>query len=129
MLKLTYTENSFSLERLAQPLEEWVTNRTILALRTATTLCVDPSTASFLLPADLPYIASLERAIQREEIKEIAISVCDADYIEVSLNGTWISSGLDNDEGILVASLSDRVEFFLITIWQAAQTLASLVRE
>ena len=33
MLKLTYTENSFQLERLAQFVEDWVTARVILSLR------------------------------------------------------------------------------------------------
>jgi len=51
MLKLTYTENSFYLERLAGSLEEWVTARVMLALRAASSLWVESSTASFLLPA------------------------------------------------------------------------------
>jgi hypothetical protein len=119
MLKLTYTENGFYLERLAQPLEEWVTARVILALRAGTSLCVEPSTASFLLPAAIPQLRHLERHQEGEDA--IAISLCDAEYIEVTLNGTWMTSSSDGTEGVFVASLSYAVEFFLIKLWEETQ--------
>lgn len=124
MLKLTYTEDSFRLERLAQPLEEWLTNRVIFALRAATTLCIDPSTASFLLPADLPYLGDLANTIEEENLEGVGLSICDADYVEVSLHGTWLAADPDSEEGILVTMLSDRAEFFIYQLWQEAQTFA-----
>jgi hypothetical protein len=120
MLKLTYTENGFSLERLSQSLEEWVTTRVILALRAASSLCAEPSTASFLLPSDLPHLNHLER--MREGEDAIAISVCDAEYIEVSLQGTWMTSDSDGETGIFVTSMSYAVEFFLLKLWEESQT-------
>jgi len=120
MLKLTYTETGFFLERLAQPIEEWVKARVILALRAGTTLCVEPSTASFLLPADLPQLHHLER--QQEGEDAIALSLCDAEYIEVSLQGTWLTSDTDGAEGIFVTSMSYNVEFFLLKLWEESQT-------
>jgi hypothetical protein len=66
MLKLTYTETGFRLERLAQSLEEWVQGRVILALRVGQSLLVEPSTASFLLPVDLPGLPLLEASVQRK---------------------------------------------------------------
>jgi hypothetical protein len=120
MLKLTYTETGFFLERLAQPIEEWVKARVILALRAGTTLCVEPSTASFLLPADLPQLHHLERQQEREDA--IALSLCDAEYIEVSLQGTWLTSDTDGAEGIFVTSMSYNVEFFLLKLWEESQT-------
>jgi hypothetical protein len=119
MLKLTYTENGFYLERLAQPLEEWVTARMILALRAGTSLCVEPSTASFLLPADLPQRRHLERYGEGEEA--IVLTVCDGEYLEVSLNGTWMTSDSDGAEGIFVTSMSYAVEFFLLKLWEESQ--------
>ena len=123
MLKLTYTENGFYLERLAQPLEEWVTARVILALRAGTNLCVEPSTASFLLPVDMPQLRHLERHQEGEDA--IALSLCDAEYIEVSLKGTWMTSDIDGAEGIFVTSLNYAVEFFLIKLWEESQIRTS----
>ncbi|NEQ22384.1 MAG: hypothetical protein F6K28_24995 [Microcoleus sp. SIO2G3] len=120
MLKLTYTENGFSLERLSQSLEEWVTTRVILALRAASSLCVEPSTASFLLPSDLPQLNHLERIREGEDA--IAITICDAEYIEVSLQGTWMTSDSDGETGIFVTSMSYAVEFFLLKLWEESQT-------
>ena len=120
MLKLTYTENGFYLEHLAQPLEEWIMARVILALRAGTSFCVEPSTASFLLPSNLPQLHHLER--KREGEDAIALSVCDAEYIEVSLQGTWMTSDAEGSEGIFVTSMSYGVEFFLFKLWQESQT-------
>ena len=120
MLKLTYTENGFYMERLAQSLEDWVTARVILALRAGTNLCVESSTASFLLSADMPQLRHLER--QQEDV--IALSVCDAEYIEVSLKGTWMTSDIDGAEGVFVTSMSYAIEFFLIKLWEESQTRA-----
>lgn len=122
MLKLTYTETGFYLERLAQPLEDWVTARVILALRAGTALCVESSSASFLLPAELPQLRHLEK--YREVDDGISLSVCDAEYVEVSLEGTWMTSSVDGTEGVFVTSLSHSVEFFLLKLWEESQTRA-----
>ncbi|NET56063.1 MAG: hypothetical protein F6K47_07785 [Symploca sp. SIO2E6] len=136
MLKLTYTENSFCLELLAQPLEEWVTARVMLALRAGISLCIEPSNASFLLPVDLPQLQALERQGQTEEAmpsavleETIALCLCDADYVEVSLQGTWLSSDPDSEEGIFVTVMSHAVEFFLLKLWQEAQAMSSVISE
>src|ERR671933_1718289 len=123
MLKLTYTENGFYLEHLAQPLEEWVTARVILALRAGTRLCVEPSTASFLLPVDMPQLRHLERHQEGEDA--IALSLCDAQYVEVSLKGTWMTSDVEGAEGVFVTSLNYAVEFFLIKLWEESQLRTS----
>ena len=119
MLKLTYTENGFYLEHLAQPLEEWVTARVILALRAGTRLCVEPSTASFLLPVDLPQLRHLERHQEGEDA--IVLSVCDAEFVEVNLRGTWMTSESDGEAGVFVTSMSYNVEFFLLKLWEESQ--------
>ncbi|NEP02329.1 MAG: hypothetical protein F6K58_27505 [Symploca sp. SIO2E9] len=129
MLKLTYTENSFYLEHLTTALEEWVSSRVILALRTGTSLCVQASTASFLLPADLPQLENLETVVRREQVEAITISICDADYIEVSLQGSWLVSATDTEEGVFVSAMSYAVELFLSILWQEAQTKASALSE
>ncbi|MBD2182735.1 hypothetical protein H6S82_07055 [Planktothrix sp. FACHB-1355] len=129
MLKLTYTENGFQLERLAQFLEDWVTARVILSLRAGWHICVEPSTASFLLPADLPGVDRLEIEAQREDSEIISVCACDAEYVEIGLRGNWVSAGTEKDEGVFVVTLSDRTEFFLFKLWQESQIAASCVSE
>jgi hypothetical protein len=66
MLKLTYTETGFTLERLAQSPEQLVTLRVMLAMRVGESICIEPSTAAFLLPVDLIGISLCEEATIRE---------------------------------------------------------------
>lgn len=134
MLKLTYTENGFYLERLSNSLEEWVATRVTLSLRAGASLWVEPSMAAFLLPRDMPQLANLEKEVRQQEIEGITLSICDADYLEVSLKGTWMSSDPDGEEGVFVVSLchsscggdsGHRLEFFLWKLWQESQTYVS----
>lgn len=129
MLKLTYLETGFYLERLAQSLEEWVALRVILALRLGDFICVEPSTASFLLPIDLPRLHLLEAEVRRQEADTIALSACDAESVEVSLKGTWLASNPDSEEGVFVVALSHPIEFLMLKLWQEAQIGASVVGE
>lgn len=129
MLKLTYTENGFYLERLAGSLEEWLTARVTLALRAASSIWVEPSTASFLLPADLPQLTDLEALVLRDETETIALSICDAEYVEVSLKGTWMTSDPSGEEGVFVVNLCDRTEFFLCKLWQESQAYVSATQD
>lgn len=127
MLKLTYTETSFHLELLAQSLEEWVQGRVILSLRVGQRFLVEPTTASFLLPRELPELSFLQAAADLERNDAIAIGLCDASHVEVSLQGTWIAALEQSVEGVFVTALSDRTEFFLLTLWQQAQACTSCI--
>ena len=129
MLKLTYTETGFHLERLAQSIEEWVQGRVVLSLRVGQSLLVAPSTASFLLPTDLPGLPLLEAGVRQEAIEAITLCDCDGEYTEVSLQGTWLAADGESEEGDFVAAMSDHTEFFLFKLWQEAQAeLRSIVR-
>ncbi len=121
MLKLTYTETGFYLEYIAQSLEDWVQARVILALRVGQSLCVEPSTASFLLPADLPGVDVLRAEVKHSDREHITICVCDAEYIEVSLRGSWISSKSEDASGVFATTMSLSTEFFLHKLWLEAQ--------
>jgi hypothetical protein len=129
MLKLTYTENSFDLECLALSLEEWVAQRVILALRVGQSLCIEPSTASFLLPVDLPGVEVLRAEVKRDDREIIALCTCDAEYMEVTLQGSWLSDNSKDVVGVFVTTMSDRAEFFLHKLWQEAQFCASVMSE
>lgn len=130
MLKLTYTENSFYLECLTQSLEEWVAQRVILSLRVGQALCIEPSSASFLLPVDLPGVEVLKAEVKRDDREIIALCACDAEYMEITLRGSWLSNSSEDVVGVFVTTMSDRAEFFLQKLWQEAQeSSASVVSE
>ncbi|MBG1244213.1 alr0857 family protein [Nostoc sp. NZL] len=127
MLKLTYTESSFYLECVTLSLEEWVAQRVILALRVGQSLCIEPSTASFLLPVDLPGVEVLKAEVKRDDRGIIALCACDAEYIEVTLWGSWLLDSSKDAVGVFVTTMSDRAEFFLHKLWQEAQESSTSV--
>ncbi|MEH1812822.1 MAG: alr0857 family protein [Nostoc sp.] len=129
MLKLTYTESSFDLECVTLSLEEWVAQRVILALRVGQSLCIEPTTASFLLPVDLPGVEVLRAEVRRDDREIIALCACDAEYMEVTLRGSWLSASSKDSVGVFVITMSDRAEFFLHKLWQEAQSCASVMSE
>ena len=129
MLKLTYTESSFYLECLTLSLEEWLAQRVILALRVGQSLCIEPSTASFLLPVDLPGVEVLKAEVKRDDREIIALSTCDAEYMEVTLRGSWLLDSSKDAVGVFFTTMSDRAEFFLHKLWQEAQACASVMSE
>ncbi|WP_375471548.1 alr0857 family protein [uncultured Nostoc sp.] len=129
MLKLTYTESSFDLECVTLSLEEWVAQRVILALRVGQGLSIEPTTASFLLPVDLPGVEVLRAEVKRDDREIIALCACDAEYMEVTLRGSWLSASSKDSVGVFVTTMSNRAEFFLQKLWQEAQSCASVMSE
>jgi hypothetical protein len=125
MLKLTYTENGFYLELLTELLEEWLVSRVLVCLRAATSIYVEPSTASFLLPTDLPCLKEL-KVLTRENDEILNLIDSDRDCLEVSLQGTWLTTSEDSEEGIFVCQLSPHAELLLSQLWQAANLEASV---
>jgi hypothetical protein len=111
MLKLTYTENDFSLERLNESLQDWIENRVILALRSATNLHIESSTAAFLLSSESLHLVNLQK-VANENANENIVEICrcDGEYVEVILKGTWLTSHAESNTGIFVTVLSSSVE-------------------
>ncbi len=141
MLKLTYTERSFYLECIAQSLEEWVAQRVVFALRVGQSLYVESSTASFLLPVDLPGIDMLKAEVKPDHSEIISLCACDSEYMEVTLKGFWLSDGSEDAVGLFVTTISDRtstgealslaapIEVFLHQLWQEAQAGNSMISQ
>ena len=130
MLKLTYTENSFYLELLTQTVEEWIQARLILTLRVGQSLCVEPSTATFLLPVDLPGLAQLHAQVEQDSNREvIELYACDTEFLEVSLRGYWLSVNAQSISGGFVTTMSHSTESFLHNLWLEARKSASLAIE
>ncbi|MGB8698524.1 MAG: alr0857 family protein [Thermosynechococcaceae cyanobacterium] len=127
MLKLTYTENGFRLERLSLPLEAWIAQRVSLTLCAGQTLYIEPSQASFLLPARDSGLFRLEQILDAEHRSFIGLSIVDEDFTEVSLKGSWIAERVNAHEGIFVAAFASQVEFYLYKLWHATQAQASFL--
>ncbi|WP_404786311.1 alr0857 family protein [Altericista sp. CCNU0014] len=127
MLKLTYTETGFRLERLKISLELWVSQRVSMTLCAGQTLYFEPSKASFLLPAKDPGLFRLEQLLSAEYKPFISFSTVDDAYVEVSLKGSWIAESMDAHEGIFIATFSNQVEFYLHKLWQSTQAQASFL--
>ena len=128
MLKITYTENGFYLECLTDSLETWLANRVLVCLRATASVYVEPSTASLLLPLDLPYFGDLEAAKDRSS-NLLELYICDENSAEVSLQGIWVTSDEENEEGIFVCSLDEYTEFFLYQLWKEGNFDTSLIGE
>ena len=114
MLKFSHTDNGFHLELLPQSLEDWVNTRVILSLRTASPIMIEPSSASFLIPVDLPYLTDLAKAINEGEIELLE---ADSEFVEATIEGTWITSDPDGEEGVFVTAMNYEAEFLLYQVW------------
>ena len=128
MLKITYTENGFYLERFTESLETWLSNRVLVCLRATASVYVEPSTASLLLPIDLPYFRDLE-ALEDRSTNVLELNLCDEYSAEVSLQGTWVTTDEDNEEGIFVCNLEEQTEFFIYQLWKEGNFDTSLIED
>ncbi len=136
MLKFTYTETGITLERVSQSLEELVMLRIVLAMRVGQRLIVEPGRATFLLSANLQAWRLLDAVVRRSLNDAIELCQCDADFIEVSLRGSWIAQTTSSEEGIFLAELGDslpgtlweRAEFIMFKLWQESSACPSSLR-
>jgi hypothetical protein len=128
MLKLNYTEAGLYLERIAAPLEMVVAQRVMLAMSTGQTLHVEPGKAAFLLPEDVDGLAGLTVELHRFVNENITLCPVDAEFVEISLHGTWMATSTAAEEGTFLTALSDRAEFFVYKLWQVSQLHMSTVR-
>jgi hypothetical protein len=122
MLKLTYTDAGLHLERLDISLEEFVSNRVLLSLRSGLSIHIESSRAAFLLTADVVDLLLLKSVMPEHLSNKLSVDRVDDRYVEVCFSGTWISSDLCAEEGTLVTALSDRVEAYLYNLWKISES-------
>lgn len=125
MLKITYIEEEIFLEHLQQPVEAWKANRILVNLRAAVSVYVESSVATLVLPID----SCLKDLVWLAEKELIEIILCDEEYVEVSLLGTWIAENKNSEQGIFVCQLSSDSEHCLHQLWQKAQIETSVISE
>ena len=125
MLKLMYTDAGFHLERVTVPLEVLVAQRVALAVRFGQTLHLEPGQASFRIPAGLEGLLQLELSLPLEESQVLSIAAVDAEFVEITVSGTWLAESATAHEGVFLAAFSDRTEFLLQKLWQTAENQIS----
>jgi hypothetical protein len=121
MLKLIYSKFGLCLEQIVgESLEQWVTQRSILALRMGESICLHPGKASFLTPA-----YALTPNLNQDWINSshCPVSFCpvDEDFYEVNIGGVWISKHEHGSEGLFAAGLGAQAESFVWRLWQSSQ--------
>jgi hypothetical protein len=121
MLKLSYTDTALHIEKLSTSVEKWISQRVLLAVRVGSAMSVEPMSAAFGLPTNLGSWSDLEYLIGREASEMVSLSVCDADVVEISLEGHWLSAGDDSEEGLFVTHLPPAIESLIVEIWQASE--------
>jgi hypothetical protein len=121
MLKLSYTDTDLHIEKLSTSVEKWMNQRVLLAMRVGTAVSVEPMNAAFGLSTDISTWKDLEYLICREASDLISLSICDVDMVEIGLEGYWLSSTSQSDEGIFVTHLPTAIESLIVEIWQASQ--------
>ncbi|MBE9043667.1 hypothetical protein IQ255_04470 [Pleurocapsales cyanobacterium LEGE 10410] len=126
MLKITYLEDGIYVEYLSKTVETWKAARTIFSLRAAVSIYLESSTACLILQIDLPHLTSLTKLAEEELID---IILCDEEYVELSLLGTWVSQSKDSEEGTFVCDLGHENENLLYKLWQESQIGTSVVSE
>lgn len=124
MLKLTYTESGFRLERLTLSFDAWVAQRVSLTLCAGQKLYIEPSTASFLLQARDPGLFRLTEILGQGHLPFISLSPVDEEFVEISLKGSWMAESTDAHEGIFVATFSDQLEACLYRLWKTPKAQA-----
>ena len=125
MLKITYIEEEIFLEHLQQPVEAWQADRILVNLRAAVSVYVESSVASLVLPID----SGLKDLVWLAEKELVDIVLCDEEYVEVSLLGTWIAEHKNSEQGIFVCELSSDSEHCLYQLWQKARIGTSVISE
>jgi hypothetical protein len=120
MLKFIYTESGLYLELLDADLGEWIDRRLKFG-RGYEHLAVKAERASFLLPDRLSEIFMLDFYLRCDRVKTVTIESCDRNYVEIGLNGYWLSAAADIAEGIFVTQLPDRIESYLYQLYSTAK--------
>jgi hypothetical protein len=128
MLKLIYTETALHFELLTADLEDWVEQRLVFATSTGETMFVNSEKASFLLPEPVCDATAANFYLHHQGVKTVTVNRCDLDRIEVGLTGYWLSTDINDAEGIFVTQLPDQVELYLWQLWYSANVPSAIRR-
>lgn len=121
LIILRYFEDDFYIETSSMSLEGFITQRAITALRSGQALVVQPGYGSFELPSNLPEFSRFMLIVRNSENGPIVINHLDADYVEITIRGTWLASSSVSLSGIMLMSSSEEIISSLYRIWHEHQ--------
>ncbi|NER78039.1 MAG: hypothetical protein F6K42_00345 [Leptolyngbya sp. SIO1D8] len=72
--------------------------------------------------ASIPLPTTLIKPQRLEQFQEVELSLCDHDWLEVTLQGLWITEDPNQEEGVFVTELTPHLEQRLFRLWTLSQT-------
>ena len=126
MLKLIYTETDLHMELLTADLGDWVEQRLSFSNSTGEIIFLSSEQANFLLPETICEATAVNFYLHHQGSTTVTAHRCDLDRVEIGLTGYWLSTDLDSAQGIFVAQLSDRVEFYLWQLWCSGNSRSAM---
>jgi hypothetical protein len=122
MLKFIYTETDSYLELVGMSMHEWVDRYQRLAEILGDETTIDRCCRySFLVPIE---IMELERKLilNNDRTATVTVDRCDAGYMEIQMDGCWVSTHLGSEEGVFLTQLPPESEEYVWQIWHAAKS-------
>lgn len=126
MLKLTYTDTGVHLEHCPGSVEDWMATRVVLSVRAAEPLHMEPCSASLLVRSHLPGLDALQTAARTTATSQILFSASDAEFVEITLCGTWMTCQPNAPEGVFLSNLYPPLEALLFDLWQRSQVVLGM---
>jgi hypothetical protein len=120
MLKLTYSEFGLHLEQIDGSMEQWIAQRSILAVRIGSSICFQPGNASFLVPA-AAMIANVTLDQMINPHSPVSFCSVDEEFYEVNITGVWIFKNSSSTEATFATGLDHQAESLVRQLWKISQ--------
>jgi hypothetical protein len=129
MLKIIYAETGQHLEPIAaesptaklRQRDDWIAERLKFAQSIGQTLLVSQERATFMLPNSIGDVTEIDTCLNSLGAEMVTVDCCDLGWVEIELVGSWISTDFDRAEGVFVTEQPDRVESYLLQLWEGAK--------
>lgn len=133
MLKFNYGKQGTVLESVADPIEEVINRRILLAIRSAQPIHLEPSFVSLTVPSEVPELKALELELAQINCDAVSVNTTPLDNTnphtdaianelspddrEVIMRGVWLTDHPDAEEGIFMTSLTSGIEAQIEGLW------------
>jgi hypothetical protein len=119
MLKIIYTDTGLHLELLTVDQKQWIAERLKFAQSIGEPMQVSRQIMTFPVPSPLCPATEIDADLRNLGANTVTVHRCDRDYVEVELNGYWLSNYPDSAEGISICQQTERVESYIWQLWHA----------
>ncbi|MBD2534770.1 hypothetical protein H6G97_37020 [Nostoc flagelliforme FACHB-838] len=70
----------------------------------------------------IPGLEVLKAEVKRDHTGIVTLCACDAEYMEVTLRGSWLLDSSKDAVGVFFTTMTHHTELFLHKLWQEAET-------